>query len=143
VRRDGGRLIEKLHPCRKITSLATGIPLDHIEKVKRITIIGYLLAIFVIVGLIAGTFIAPAAASQMNVASMADGGPCCPQKHAPDDCQKCPFGVHCVSPGVLGAVNGFSTPFFPRFAGGTTVFADHFEEGLGSSPPSRPPRILV
>jgi hypothetical protein len=113
------------------------------RSVRHINIIRYLLAIFMIAGLIAGSPTAPQAVSPMDAASISDCMSCCPQKHSPDDCQKCPLGVLCVSPGVLGAVNGFSTPLFPRFVEGTTVFADHFREGLGSSPPSRPPRILV
>ncbi len=124
--------------------LARRGPLGHIWGVHRYSIIRYLLTIFVIVGLMgAGSLTVPTPASAMSAASMADSMLCCPKKHFPDDCHKCPLGVLCVSPGMLGAVNEFSTPFFPIIVRVTTFQADRFRDGLGFSPPSRPPRILV
>jgi hypothetical protein len=111
-------------------------------RVQCSIIIRHLLAILVIVGLITGPLAAPAAAGPMQASPMADSMPCCPHKNVPVDCQKCPLAA-CVSNCQMGVPSSMDMPLLPSVDLAIAFLSDHFKEGLGFRPPSRPPRILV
>jgi hypothetical protein len=116
--------------------------------VKTLGILRHVLAIFVIAGLIAGPLAASAAADTAQVAAMgaiSDEMPCCPQKPPPDDCPKCPFMAVCSMPQCLlglpaGMVMGALTLTAARLP---VLLSDLQRDGLGYSPPPRPPRSLI
>jgi hypothetical protein len=116
--------------------------------VKTLGILRHVLAIFVIAGLIAGPLAAPAAANAAQaaaMASMSDDMPCCPHTPPPFDCPKCPFMAVCSVPQCLlglptGMVMGALTPTAARLP---MLLSDLQRDGLGYSPPPRPPRSLI
>jgi hypothetical protein len=103
------------------------------------------MAIFVIVGLMGASPTAPAMAEVMRASTMADGMPCCPPHRSmpADCCQKCPIGIVCVSMCIQGALVSAIVPFLPSYKLVIARYGDLLREGLGHSPPSRPPRFLV
>jgi hypothetical protein len=116
--------------------------------VKTLGILRHFFAIFVIAGLIAGPLAAPAAADAAQVAAMgamSDEMPCCPHKPPPVDCPKCPFMAVCSMPQCLpglsgGIVIGALAPTVTRLL---IPLSDLHRDGLGYSPPPRPPRSLI
>jgi hypothetical protein len=117
--------------------------------VKTSGILRHVLAIFVIAGLIAGPLAAPAAAADMAqatpMAGMSDDMPCCPHTPPPLDCPKCPFMAVCSVPQCLlglptGMVMGALTPTVAQLL---IPLSDLQRDGLGYSPPPRPPRSLI
>jgi hypothetical protein len=116
--------------------------------VKTLGILRHVLAIFVIAGLIAGPLAASAAASAAQAAAMAamsDDMPCCPHTPPPVDCPKCPFMAVCSMPQCLlgvpaGMVIGAVAPTVARLL---VPLSDLHRDGLGYSPPPRPPRSLI
>jgi hypothetical protein len=116
-------------------------------RVKLLTIIRRVLSICVIVALITGPLVAPAAAGMVKadpMVSMADDMPCCPHSPSPTDDHKCPFMAICMSQCLLGLPA--SIQIGARIASiGRTAFSlsDTFGDSLGSSPPPRPPRSLI
>ena len=114
------------------------------------TIFGILqkaLAIFMIAGLMAGPFAAPAMAGTMaagmDMADLSDAMPCCPHEAPPaDECQKCPLMAVCA-PQILGLPVGVNI-LAARFAvmQTPTPASDSFGDSLGYDPPSRPPRLM-
>jgi hypothetical protein len=115
--------------------------------VKTLGILRYAFAIFVIAGLIAGPLAAPAgagAAQDTAMAGMSDDVPCCPDKPPPVDCPKCPFMAVCSMPQCLpglsaGIVTGALAPTITQLF---VSLSDLHRDGLGYSPPPRPPRSL-
>jgi len=116
--------------------------------VKTLGILRHVLAIFVIAGLIAGPLGASAAADATQataMAGMSDDMPCCPHKPPPVDCPKCPFMAVCSMPQCLlgapaGMVVGAVAPTVARLL---LPLSDLQRDGLGYSPPPRPPRSRI
>jgi hypothetical protein len=116
--------------------------------VKTLGILGHVLAIFVIAGLIAGPFAAPAvagAAQAVAMESMSDDMPCCPHTPPPVDCPKCPFMAVCSVPQcLLGLPTGMVMGALTSTAAQLLIpLSDLQRDGLGYSPPPRPPRSLI
>jgi hypothetical protein len=110
------------------------------------------LSICVIVALIAGPFVVPAfagmvTADSMNadqMASMADDMPCCPHAPSSSDDHKCPFMAICMSQCLLGLPAGIQIDArIARVSRTPFPLSDTFADGLGRSPPPRPPRSLI
>jgi hypothetical protein len=116
--------------------------------VKTLGILRHVLAIFVIAGVIAGPLAAPAAAGAAQttaIAGMSDDMPCCPHEPPPVDCPKCPFMAVCGMSQCLpalpgGMVMGGLAPTATRLL---IPLSDLYRDGLGYSPPARPPRSLI
>jgi hypothetical protein len=116
--------------------------------VKTLAILRHFFAIFVIAGLIVGPLAAPAATDATQVAAMgaiADEMPCCPDKPPPVDCPKCPFMAVCSMPQcLLGVPAGMVIgAIAPNVAQLLLPLSDLHRDGLGYSPPARPPRSLI
>lgn len=101
-----------------------------------------LLAVFLIVGLVIAPLSAPAnavATASSAIASMSDDMPCCPDKSAPVDCDKCPLMANCMvktfhapSAGVIDILAVAILKLSPR--------SDPEAESLARPPPPRPPQ---
>lgn len=95
-----------------------------------------------IVGLIAGAAgaSAPLMAAPSSM-SMADDMPCCPDQAKSDCLTTCPLMVMCLGI-TLPAKPATFSPI--RMDGASSLLAsldDHLVDGLGASPPRKPPRI--
>ena len=108
--------------------------------------IRYLIAIFVVAGLIAGPLSAPPAAGAMQadlLVNMSDDMPCCPDA-PPSDCQKCPFVMVCLSQLLIGPPTDIvANTIAVSHSRMAIPVSDSRRDGLGYSPPPRPPRYLV
>jgi hypothetical protein len=116
--------------------------------VKTLGIFRYVLAICVIAGLIAGPLAAPAAAGAAQataMAGMSNGMPCCPHAPPPVECPKCPFMAVCSMSQCLPALPGGMVigGLAPTAARLLIPLSDLYRDGLGYSPPPRPPRSLI
>jgi hypothetical protein len=105
------------------------------------------LSIYVIVALIAGPFVVPAFAgtgTADQMASVADDMPCCPPVPSSSDDHKCPFMAICMSQCLLGLPAGIQIDArIARVSRTAFPLSDTFADGLGRSPPPRPPRSLI
>ena len=121
--------------------------------VKRSIYLCRLLAVLVIVGLVIAPLSAranTAGMASMAMTSMSDGAaamsddmPCCPDKSMPVDCDQCPLMALCAS----------TTSQAPLLANVTEIQSvtlrllipgsDPEVEGVGYSPPPKPPRSQV
>ena len=118
------------------------------SAVKTPGILRHLLAILVIAGLITGPLAAPGVAGAAPAAAMAgmsDDMPCCPHEPPPVDCPKCPFMAMCSMSQCLpalpaGMVIGSLPPTVTRLL---IPSNDLYRDGLGYSPPPRPPQFLI
>ena len=122
-------------------------------SVKRSIHLCRLLAVLVIVGLVIAPLSARANAGGMasmamtsmpdDAAAMADDMPCCPDKSAPVDCDKCPLMALCVSttlqPPLPARVTEVQSVTLRMLLPGS----DPEVEGVGYSPPPKPPRSQV
>ena len=104
-------------------------------------VLHYILAIFVIVGLVSGPLTTPVAVGPVQASSSVDKMPCC--SHKPADCEKCLLGMLSKSNFALGPFSSWVAPLAPLLEALIVIQNDHFKEGLGASPPSRPPRTLA
>jgi len=115
--------------------------------VERSFLIRWLFAVLLIAGLMTAPFTAPLLAGAADSASLAmgmsDDMPCCPDKSAPVDCDKCLLMAICMfktfqalpSAGVVGILPTTVRTLVPR--------SDPETESLGHPPPPRPPQSLV
>lgn len=110
-----------------------------------------LLSILAILGLLTAPMAVPAAAEamaagtmaeMMDMGSMPDNMPCCPdQKQSLPDCQKsCPLATICMAK----CVPGLAQPEFALFRLERAVNVDRYRDGMRDptigAPPDRPPR---
>jgi hypothetical protein len=118
--------------------------------VKRSIHLSRLLAVLVIVGLVIAPLTARANTSGMAMTSMADDAaamaddmPCCPDKSAPADCDQCPLMALCVSTTLQAPLPAAVTEIRPVTLRMLLPGSDPETEGVGYSPPPKPPRSLV
>ena len=110
----------------------------------RSLILSRLLAIFLMAGLITAPLSAVAAMNVITTSmSMQGDMPCCPEKSSPVDCDKCVLMATCMTKTfVAHPADVLAQPFASRIR--TLIPASDPEtDGLGYSPPPRPPRSLV
>jgi hypothetical protein len=132
--------------------------------VKRSIMLSRILAVF----LIAGLFTAPLSArlavaadgsaramsmsgdtgmaGAMDMASAMDmtgDMPCCPDKQAPADCDKCALMALCMSQTLQALPSYVFAEIVPSTMRTVIPLSDPKMESLGRSPPPRPPRSLV
>jgi hypothetical protein len=117
-----------------------------------------ILAVF----LIAGLFTAPLSArlavaadgsaramsmtGEMNMTGAMDmtgDMPCCPDKQAPADCDKCALMALCMSQTLQALPSYVFAEIVPSTMRTVIPLSDPKMESLGHSPPPRPPRSLV
>lgn len=132
---------------RDWTPLFRLLPLWHHTGVKRIWLIRLILAYLVSAGLVLAPFALPAAAQtmskQMMVSTMGDM-PCCPDEGSPpvkNDCKDCLGMVLCSASSLstLAAIdNSWSMPAVK--VAELRPSNDIVRDGLGETPPARPPR---
>ena len=104
------------------------------------------MAIFIVIGLIASPFAKLAIAGSMHAASvsgMSDKMPCCPDKSGSSDCEKCALMAFCHSTAGQCLPTSLVVTTPPLLAQLIMTYHDPYRDGLGFSPPSRPPRFLV
>ena len=120
--------------------------------VKRSIHLCRLLAVLVIVGLVIAPLTARANTTAMasmamtsmaDDAAMADDMPCCPDKSAPADCDQCPLMALCVSTTLQAPLPAGVTEIRPVTLRTLLPGSDPEVEGVGYSPPPKPPRSLV
>ncbi|MBR0817601.1 hypothetical protein [Bradyrhizobium liaoningense] len=109
-----------------------------------------LLAVLVMASLAMAPLAAPAAAQlasdtmAMDDGAMANEMPCCPDQKAPvqkDDCKDCPFMGLCLMKSIQGMpVAAVKLQYDLAYSGRLALLDDAKADGLGSSPPARPPR---
>ena len=124
-----------------------------IGLVKRSIHLCRLLAVFVIVGLViaplttranAGGMVSMAMTSMSDeTAGMSDGMPCCPDKSAPVDCDKCPLMALCVATTLQVPSLAAVAEIYPVTLRMLLPGSDPELESVGYSPPPKPPRSLV
>ena len=112
-----------------------------------------LLAFFLIVGLVIAPLSARANAGGMasmamtsmsdGVADMSDDMRCCPDKSAPVDCDQCPLMALCVSTTLQAPLPAGVAEIQPVTLRMLLPGSDPEVEGVGYSPPPKPPRSLV
>lgn len=122
------------------------------SRVTFSMILRRVLSICVIVALITGPFVAPATAGMVkadpmkadSMAGMADDMPCCPHAPSSTDDHKCPFMAICMSQCLLGLPTGIQIDArIATVSRAAFPLSDTFADGLGRSPPPRPPRSLI
>ena len=118
--------------------------------VKRSIHLCRLLAVFLIAGLVFAPLAARANVDSMAVASMADDAasmsddmPCCPDKSAPVDCDKCPLMALCVSTTLHAPLSASVAAIQAVALRMLLPVSDPEAESLGLLPPPKPPRSLV
>jgi hypothetical protein len=111
-------------------------------------LIGYLLAILVIVGLVAAPLVTPAAAKRLPVAEMTDMAAmsgdmsCCPDGQKNKSCPDCPLVAMCmltIAQAEPSSANGIQVSFQARRL--SFALVDLVADGLMGAPPDHPPRI--
>lgn len=110
---------------------------------------GYLLAVFVVAGLVAAPLASPVAAIGLSngaiteMVSMTGDMPCCPDTQKNKDCKDCPLLAICALKTV--AAHSAADPIVLRPARYHQIAAhdDLTRDGLDRPPPDHPPRILV
>jgi hypothetical protein len=112
--------------------------------VERSLILSRLLAIFLMAGLVTAPLSAVAAMSAMTASiSMQGDMPCCPQKPSPVDCDKCMLMATCMTKTFVAHPADVLAPPFASKMRTLIPASDPETDGLGYSPPPRPPRSLV
>ena len=119
--------------------------------VKRSVYLCRLLAIFLIVGLVVAPISVPACAAasgsmsmgSMSMGSMSDEMPCCPDKSAPVDCDKCPLMAICMFKTFQALPSSGLVEVLPTAMRSLLPRSDPAVESLGHPPPPRPPQSLV
>jgi hypothetical protein len=100
------------------------------------------LAVLAILGLIVGSFVAPAGAKPADSAAVTMAGdmPCCHGNKAPDCAKGCPLAIMCFTASLsAGAAPAIAAPRLVSF-NVTIPHDDAVMNGVGGSPPRRPPR---
>ncbi len=69
--------------------------------------------------------------------------PCCPDKQAPADCDKCALMALCMSQTLQALPSYVFAEIVPLRMRAVVPLSDPKMESLGYSPPPRPPRSLV
>jgi len=96
-----------------------------------------------ILGLIVGSFVAPARATTVNSTAMTMAGdmPCCPDKKAPICAKGCPLAIMCFATSLPSAAAPPAAA--QHIANHEVLFPrdDVLLTGVGRSPPRKPPRI--
>ena len=121
-------------------------PLWEDIQVKRSIHLCRLLALFLIVGLVFAPLSAPATAAttaSMAAASMSDDMPCCPEKSAPVDCDKCLLMAICMAKTFQALPSAGVIDVQPVAIRKLSPHSDPEAESLAHPPPPRPPRSLV
>jgi hypothetical protein len=123
--------------------------------VTRSLIFSRLLAIFLIAGLITAPLSAVAAMGAMKASmSMQGDMPCCPEnssapeksspeKSSPVDCDKCVLMAACMTKTFVAHPADVLAPLFASKIRTLIPASDPETDGLGYSPPPRPPRYQV
>jgi hypothetical protein len=113
--------------------------------VTRSLILSRLLAIFLIAGLVTAPLSAVAAKSAMTASmSMPGDMPCCPEKSPPPvDCDKCVLMAICMTKTFVAHPADVLAPLFASKTRTLIPASDPETDGLGYSPPPRPPRYQV
>jgi hypothetical protein len=118
--------------------------------VKHQITMRWLLAVFVIVGIVIAPLVTPAAAKHIPVADMTEmtamsvAMPCCPDGEMKGGCPDCPLVAMCMLTMALAEpplTTGIQVSFEPH----RLFFAleDITADGLVGVPPDHPPRILT
>ena len=115
---------------------------------KRPLLICRLLASLLIAGLVMAPLTVPVPASvddsaSMAMASTSEGMPCCPDKWAPMDCDKCPLMAICAFKTFQAVSTAGIVQILPTTVRTLIPVSDPEAESLGYPPPPRPPRSLV
>jgi hypothetical protein len=121
--------------------------------VKRSIHLCRLLAVLVIVGLVIAPLSARANTGSMasmamtsmsdDAAAMADDMLCCPDKSAPVDCDQCPLMALCVSTTLQAPLPARVSEIQPVTLRMLLPGSDPEVDGVGYSPPPKPPRSLA
>jgi hypothetical protein len=113
--------------------------------VERSFLIRRLLAVLLIAGLMTAPLTAPVLAGAVDSASMAmsDDMPCCPDKSAPVDCDKCPLMAICMFKTFQALPLAGVVEVLPTTVRTLVPRSDPETESLGHPPPPRPPQSLV
>jgi hypothetical protein len=122
------------------------VPLWENIQVKRSIHLCRLLALFLIVGLVFAPLSAPANATttaSMAAASMSDDMPCCPDKSAPVDCDKCLLMAICMAKTFQALPSAAVIDVLSVAVGKLSSDSDPETKSLAHPPPPRPPRSLV
>jgi hypothetical protein len=114
--------------------------------VKRSIYLCRLLTVLVIVGLVIAPLSAranTAGMASMAVTSMSDDMPCCPDKSAPVDCDQCALMALCASTTLQAPLPANVTEIQAVTLRLLLPGSDPEAEGVGYSPPPKPPRSLA
>ena len=109
-------------------------------------LLGWLLAIFLIAGLVFAPLSAPVNAAKgasAMTAEMSADMPCCPDKSAPVDCDQCPLMAICMVTTLQAPSSAGVIELRPVAVRLLAPRSDPEAESLGYLPPPRPPRSLV
>jgi hypothetical protein len=118
--------------------------------VKHQITMRWLLAVFVIVGIVMAPLVTPAAAKYIPVANMTEmtamSGtmPCCPDGPMKGGCPDCPLVAMCMLIMALAEpslTTGIQVSFEPRRL--SFALENITADGLVGVPPDHPPRILI
>jgi hypothetical protein len=110
----------------------------------------WLLAVFVIVGIVIAPLVTPAAARHIPVANvtemtaMSGAMPCCPDGQMKGGCPDCPLVAMCMLITALAEpslTNALQVSFEPRRL--SFALENITADGLVGVPPDHPPRILT
>ena len=124
-------------------------------SVTRSLILSRLLATFLIAGLVTAPLSAVAAMSTVTASmSMQGDMPCCPEnssapeksspeKSSPVDCDKCVLMAICLNKTFVAHPAGVLAQLFASKIRTLIPVSDPETDGLGYSPPPRPPRYQV
>jgi hypothetical protein len=110
-----------------------------------------LLAVFLIAGLVVAPLSAranagaSAAGTSMShdMTAMPADMPCCPDKSGPPDCDQCPLMAVCAVTTLQAPVPAGVTEIQPTTLRMLIPGSDPEADGVGHSPPPKPPRSLV
>jgi hypothetical protein len=78
-----------------------------------------------------------------SVMDMTGDMPCCPDKQAPADCDKCALMAICMNQTLQALPSHVFAEIVPSTMRTVIPLSDPKMESLGHSPPPRPPRSLV
>ncbi|BEV47457.1 hypothetical protein [Afipia carboxidovorans] len=112
-------------------------------------LMGYLLAVFVIAGLIVAPLARPVAAmgvsavAMSKMASMADDMPCCPDTQKKNDCADCPLLAICVVKNLAAQPVADAIVLRPVKYFQLASHDDVMSDGFDRPPPDHPPRTVV
>jgi len=112
-------------------------------------LLGYVLAIFVIAGLVAAPLASPVAAmgpsnaAMSDMASMSGDMSCCPDTQKNKDCKDCPLLAICLMKNLAARLTVEAVVLRPARYHQIAVLDDVMNDGLNRPPPDHPPRTLV